>query len=448
MTDSANNELPTADELERLVGVALDHARARGADAAEAAFSGDVGLSVNVRKGEVDTLEHHRNRDLGVTVYRGGRKGSASSGELTEEALREAVDAACDIARYTSEDPANGLAPPERMASDPPELDLDHPWALSADEAVEIARGCEAAALAADERIGNTEGAGVSVHRGVHAYGNTHGFLGVLPESRHGIHCIAVAGSGDDMQRDFWYTVARDASALEDAESVGRRAAEHAVARLGGSSVSTERVPVLFHAPVARGLVGHLVSAVTGSALYREASFLVGSAGEQLFPSWVQMAERPHIPRALGSAAFDAEGVATADNPLVADGVLQRYVLDSYSARRLGLETTANAGGVHNLELAPGPDDLDGLLRRMGRGLMVTEVMGQGVNLVTGDYSRGVAGFWVEDGAISHPVQEITVAGHLRDVFAGLQAVGSDVDRRGSIRTGSILTEEMTVAGQ
>ncbi len=442
------NELPAADELERLVALALDDARGRGAAAAEAAFSSDVGLSASVRKGEIDTLEHHRGRDLGVTVYMGGRKGSASAGALSEEAVRDAVRAACDIARHTSDDPANGLAPAERMAQDPPGLDLDHPWQISADEAVALACECEAAAVEADARIENTEGAGVSVHRGLHAYGNTHGFLAVLPESRHSIHCVAVAGRGEAMQRDYHYTVARDPAALEEARAVGRQAAEHTVARLGAASLSTERVPVLFQAPVAKGLVGHLVSAVSGGALYREASFLVGSAGTQLFPGWVQMVERPHIPRGLGSAAFDAEGVATADSALIDGGVLQRYVLDSYAARRLGLATTANAGGVHNLEVAPGGEGLDALVRRMGRGLIVTELMGQGVNLVTGDYSRGAAGFWVENGAIVRPVQEVTIAGHLGDIFAGIQAVGSDVDRRGGIHTGSILTAEMTVAGQ
>ncbi|MFP4648665.1 MAG: metalloprotease PmbA [Halorhodospira sp.] len=444
----ARNELPAAEELERLVGLALDEARRHGAEAAEVAFSGDVGLSVNVRKGEIDTLEHHRGRDLGVTVYRGGCKGSASAGALSDDAVRDAVRAACDIARYTSEDPANGLAPPERMAERPPDLDLDHPWSLNAEGAVALARDCEAAAVVADRRIKNTEGAGVSIHRGRHAYGNTHGFFAVLSESRHSIHCVAVAGAGTGMQRDYWYTVARDPAALERADTVGRKAAEHAVARLGAKSLSTVRVPVLFEASVARGLIGHLVAAVSGSALYREASFLVSAAGEQLFPSWLQMVEWPHLPRALGSAAFDAEGVVTADSALVRDGVLQRYVLDSYSARRLGLETTANAGGVHNLELGPGSEEFDGLVQRMGRGLVVTELMGQGVNLVTGDYSRGAAGFWVEDGAIVHPVEEVTIAGHLRDLFAGIQAVGSDMDRRGSIRTGSILIGEMTVAGQ
>ncbi len=444
----SHSDLPEAAELERLVGLALDRARQAGADTAEAGVSADTGLSVNVRKGEVDTLEHHRNRSLGVTVYIGGRKGSASSGDLSEAAVAEAVEAACAFARHTSEDPANGLAPAERMAAEVPDLDLYHPWPLSAEDAVALARECEAAATAADRRIRNTEGAGVSVHSGLSTYGNTHGFLASVPESRHGINCVAVAGEGEGMQRDFWYTVARSPEELEDARRVGQRAAEHAVARLGAESVATERVPVLFRAPVARGLIGHLVAAVRGGALYRRASFLVDSLGEQLMPAWLRLEERPHISRGLGSAAFDGEGVATADSPLIADGVLQRYVLDAYSARRLGLETTGNAGGVHNLEVSAGEADLEGLLRRMGRGLVVTELMGQGVNLVTGDYSRGAAGFWVEGGAIQRPVEEVTIAGSLRGMLGGIQAVGSDVDRRGNIRTGSILVDEMTVAGQ
>ncbi|MBK1734077.1 metalloprotease PmbA [Halorhodospira abdelmalekii] len=453
MTENGNhNNLPAAAELESLAAFALERARAAGADQAEVTLGSGVGLSVNVRKGEIDTLEYHRDRTLGVVVYFGGRKGSASAGELNERAIAEAVHGACEIARFTSADPANGLAPAELMADRDANLDLDlhHPWALSADDAVELARSCEAAALAADTRISNTEGAGVSAHRGIHTFANSHGFMATVPESRHSINCVAVAGSGADMQRDYWYTVARSPDDLEDAEQVGRRAAEHTVARLGAKPLATERVPVLFQAPVARGLIGHLVGAVRGSALYRHASFLLDSQGQQLFPEWVQMVERPHLPRALGSAAFDGDGVATADSPLIADGVLQRYVLDAYSARRLGLQTTANAGGVHNLEVAPSPGGYDfaALLQQLDRGLVVTELMGQGVNLVTGDYSRGAAGFWVERGEIVRPVQEVTIAGQLRELFAKVQAVGNDIDRRGNIRTGSILLEQMTVAGE
>lgn len=451
MTDKGQHNgsgLPAGAELERLAELALERARAAGAEAAEVSLGAGVGLSVNVRKGEIDTLEHHRDRSLGVSVFFGGRKGSASAGEFSERTIAESVAAACEIARFTSEDPANGLAPGELMARDIPDLDLHHPWSISAEDAVEVARSCESAALNVDPRISNSEGAGVSAHQGLHTYANSHGFIATVPESRHGINCVAVAGEGGGMQRDYWYTVARNPADLEAAEQVGLRAAEHTVARLGAESVATEKVPVLFQASVARGLIGHLLAAVSGSALYRRASFLVDCQGTQLFPEWLQLVERPHIPRALGSTAFDDEGVATADSALVTDGVLQRYLLDAYSARRLGLQTTGNSGGVHNLEVVSGEDDFDGLVSRLDRGLIVTELMGQGVNLVTGDYSRGAAGFWVENGAIHRPVQEVTIAGNLRDIFAGIQAVGNDVDRRGNIRSGSILVDEMTVAGE
>ncbi|BAU58553.1 TldE protein [Halorhodospira halochloris] len=450
MTDKGRNNggLPAVADIERLAHMALERANESGADAAEVSLGAGLGLSVNVRKGEIDTLEHHRDRSLGISVYFGGRKGSASAGELSDRAVTESVAAACDIARFTSEDPANGLAPSELMARDIPDLDLYHPWSISADDAIELARSCEAAALNSDPRISNTEGAGVSAHQGVHTYANSNGFMASVPESRHGINCVAVAGEGSGMQRDYWYTVARNPADLEAAEQVGLKAAEHAVKRLGAEPVSTERVPVLFEAPVARGLVGHLVGALRGSALYRRASFLVDCQGEQIFPEWMQMVERPHIPRALGSAAFDDEGVATTDSPLISDGTLQRYVLDTYSARRLGLETTANAGGVHNLEVVSGRDDFGALVRNLERGLIVTELMGQGVNLVTGDYSRGAAGFWVENGAIRRPVQEVTIAANLRDIFAGIRAVGNDMDCRGNIRTGSILVDGMMVAGE
>ena len=448
VTATAPYALPPREELERLAALALDAARAAGADSAEAGASADCGLSVNVRKGEVDTLEHHRDRGLAVTVYFGRRKGSASTGDFAEAAVRDAVEAACAIARYTSDDPAHGLADPALMAREIPDLDLDHPWPLEPDDAIELAREAEAAAVEADRRITNIEGAGVNVQRGLRLYANSHGFAGAVSGTQHGINCVAVAGEREQMQRDYWYTVARRADDLEDARAVGRQAARRAVARLGARRVATERVPVLFDPQTARSLIGHLVGAVRGSALYRQASFLVDAAGRQLFPEWIEIVERPHRPRGLGSAAFDGEGVATREAPLVAGGVLQRYVLDSYSARRLGLETTGNAGGVHNLEVAPGADDFDALLRRMGRGLVVTELMGQGVNLVTGDYSRGAAGYWVEDGAVAYPVQEVTVAGRLPEMFTGLVAVGCDVDRRGNIQTGSLLLDGMTVAGE
>lgn len=436
------------EELERYAALALDVARTHGADQAEAGSSAESGLSVSVRHGRVDTLEHHQDRGLAVTVYFGRRKGSASTGDLTEPAVREAVEAACAIARFTEEDSCHGLADPELMATEWPDLDLDHPWGVDPDEATRLAVACEAAALEADERITNSEGATVGTQRSVRVYANSHGFSGTTSSTRHGMHCIAVAGRGDGMQRDYWYTTGRSAGDLEPPEAVGRRAAERTVRRLGARPVPTDRVPVLYDPQAARGLIGHLVGAVSGSKLYRRASFLVDTQGEQLFPDWVHLRERPLIPRGAASTPFDAEGVATAESDLVRGGVLQRYVLDSYSARRLGLPTTANAGGIHNLELTPGELDFDGLVREMGRGLVVTELMGQGMNALTGDYSRGASGFWVEDGAIAHPVEEVTVAGNLRDMFRNLRAAGADIDRRSNIRTGSILVDGVTVAGK
>ena len=440
-------ELPRADELEALVGQALEAARAQGASTAEAEATVADGLQVGVRMGEVETLEYERDRSLSVTVFFGRRTGSAATSDFRPEAIHGTVEAACRIARFTAEDPCAGLADAARMATAFPDLELHHPWGLTAEDAIERARACETAARA-DSRITNSEGAEVASRAAISAYGNTHGFLASERGTRHNIGCAVVGGHGDGMQRDYWYTVARDPGALEGAEAVGRRAAERTVARLGARRIGTTRCPVLFAPEMARSLVGHLVAAVRGSAIYRDASFLVGALGEQLFPEFVRLHEQPHLPRALGSCAFDREGVATAPRDLVRDGVLQGYVLDSYSARRLGMETTGNAGGVHNLTLAPGDEDAAALMQRMGTGLLVTEMMGMGVNTVTGDYSRGAAGYWVEDGAIAYPVQEITVAGDLRSMFGGIVAVGSDLDTRGSVRTPSVLIDRMTIAGE
>lgn len=452
MTDITTNPdstagLPASADMEALIQQALDTARTLGASGAEAGLAFDCGLSVNVRKGEVDTLEHHRDRGLSVTVYFGQRKGSANTADFRPESIRETVQAACDIARYTSEDPAHGLADPERMPRSLPDLDLEHPWALTPEEAIELARRCEAAGLA-EKGITNSEGAGVSSHHALKVYGNSHGFIGHYAGTRHSMNCVMVAGEGDHMQRDYWYTVDRAPEALERAEEVGREAARRTLARMGARRLGTQRVPVLFSPQMARGLIGHFIGAIRGGALYRKASFLLDQLGQPVFPDFVQMREEPHRPRGLGSVPFDNEGVATRERTLVRDGVLQGYVLDSYSARRLGMETTGNAGGVHNLVVEPGPEDQAALLRRMGTGLLVTEMMGHGVNPVTGDYSRGATGFWVEGGEIAYPVQEITVAGNLRDMYAGLAAVGSDVDRRGNIHTGSLLVDAMTVAGE
>ncbi len=439
-------DLPSRAEMEDLIGQALERAAGEGADAAEAEASVADGLSVGVRLGEVETLEYQRDRSLAVTVFIGQHTGSASTGDFRPEAVADAVAAACRIARYTAADPYTGLADAARMAQGIPDLDLHHPWGLTAEDAIERARACETAARA-DQRITNSEGADVGSHDVVSAYGNSHGFRVSECSTRHSISCAVIGGRGDAMQRDYWYTIARAPDELEAPEAVGRRAAERTLARLGAAQVATTECPVLFVPEMARSLIGHLVGAVRGSALYRDASFLVDSLGEQLFPEFVRIHEQPHLPRALGSSPCDREGVATVPRDLVSGGVLQGYVLDSYSARRLGMETTGNAGGVHNLTLDPGESSFDELVRRMDRGLIVTEMMGQGVNNVTGDYSRGAAGFWVENGAITQPVQEVTIAGNVRRMFAGIVAVGNDLDVRAGIRSPSILIDRMTLAG-
>jgi len=439
-------DLPAREDLEGVVRQALEAASADGASAAEAGASVADGLSVSVRLGEVETLEHLRDRSLAVTVFFGRRTGSASTSDFRPDAIRSAVTAACRIARFTAEDPCAGLADAARMATEFPDLDLHHPWGLTAEDAIERARACETAARA-DQRITNSEGASLDTHSGVSAYGNTHGFLASQYGTRHSLACAVIGGRGEDMQRDFWYTSARAPGDLEAGEDVGRRAAERALARLGATQVATTECPVLFVPEMARSIVGHLVAAVRGSALYRNASFLLGQRGERLFPEFVRIHEQPHLPRGAGSCAYDQEGVATVARDLVRGGVLEGYVLDSYSARRLEMETTGNAGGVHNLTLDPGEEDFDALVRRMDRGLIVTEMMGMGVNTVTGDYSRGATGFWVENGEISHPVQEVTVAGTLQKLFAGIVALGNDLDTRANVRTPSILVDRMTVAG-
>ncbi|HWP94654.1 MAG TPA: metalloprotease PmbA [Gammaproteobacteria bacterium] len=444
----APDELPALAELERIVADTLDQARALGATQAEAAASVEAGLTVTVRLGEVETLEHQRDRGLGVTVYFGHRKGSASTSELSPQAIADTVRAAASIARYTAEDPCAGLADPEHMAREVPDLDLDHPWALSGEDAIEIARRCEAAARTFDPRIVNSDGATLASHRGVRVYGNTHGFLGGYASTSHSLSCVMLGSEGNGMQRDHWYTHARDPAALETPEEVGREAARRTLQRLGARRLTTRRAAVLFAPEAAKSLIGHFLGAIRGGAQYRRASFLLDAAGQAVFPSFLDIEEQPHLRRAAGSAPFDAEGVATRARALVKKGILQGYLLDSYSARKLGLVTTGNAGSVHNIVVGHSGLDREALLRRMGRGLIVTELLGQGVNGVTGDYSRGATGFWVEQGEIAYPVEEITIAGNLRDMYRGIAAVGNDVDVRGNIRTGSILIDEMTIAGE
>ncbi len=436
-------------ELTDIVAFALAEARAAGATQAEAGVSLRRGLGVTVRLGEVETIEYQRDRGLDITVYFDGAKGSASSADLKQPAVRDMVAKACAIARYTARDPFAGLADPGDMAREIPDLDLYHPWELTPEGAIDMARACEAAGLAVDKRLTNSEGASVSTHRGVRVYGNSHGFIAGYPTSSHSISCVLLAQDGQDMQRDYWYSTARDAAQLEPLEQIGRRAAKRAVARLGARQINTRRSPVLFAPEMARTLFGHLIAAVGGANQYRRTSFLLDAVGEQVLPRPVQMHERPHLLRGMASSPFDAEGVATHDRELVRDGVLQGYVLGSYSARKLGLRSTGNSGGIHNLIVHSGEGLLsqEELLSRMGSGLYVTEMMGQGVNGVTGDYSRGAAGFWVEGGEIAYPVHEVTVAGNLKDMYKSLAALGADVDRQGAIHTGSALLEEVTIAG-
>jgi PmbA protein len=434
-------------ELLALVELALEEARTLGAAQAEAGISMDVGLSVSVRMGEVETIEYQRDRGMAITVYFGTRKGTASTADLGAQALRETVGKACSIARYTAEDACAGLADPDTLATSIPDLDLSHPWDVTPERACELALECEAAAMKVDPRITNSEGAALSSHRGVRAYGNSLGFLGAYPGTVHSLSCAVIGSEGEEMERDYWYSTTRDWQELESAAAVGRRSGERAVQRLGARQLGTMRVPVLFSPEVARGLIGHFVGAIRGGSQYRRASFLLGAAGQCVFPEWFAISERPHLPKALSSAPFDHEGVATADRELVAGGVLLGYVLGTYSARKLGLRTTGNAGGTHNLLVHGRGRDFDAMLALMDRGLLITELMGQGVNGVTGDYSRGAAGYWVEGGRIAYPVHEVTVAGNLRDMYRAIVDVGSDVDLRGGVRCGSILIEQMTVAG-
>ena len=446
----STNETSATRPLSDVAGLALEEARRQGATQCEVDASVNQGLSVSVRLGEVDTVEYQRDRGLGVTVYFGKRKGAASTADLTPAAVRETVAKACAIARYTAEDPYAGLVEPEALAREIPDLDLDHPWDVTPEGAIELARSCEAQGLAVDARVSNSEGAAVSSQRHSGVYGNSLGFLAGYSATSHSVSCTLIAQLGEDMQRDYWWSIARNAGELEAATTVGRTAGERTLARLGARRLKTQRAPVAYAPDMARGLVRHFIGAISGPSQYRKSSFLLNAAGEQVFPAFIDMHERPHIPRALASSPFDQEGAATHDRELVRAGVLDGYVLGSYSARRLGLKTTGNAGGIHNLlvDSAQGGLDREAFLRRLGTGLLVTELMGQGVNGVTGDYSRGASGFWVENGAIAYPVHEITIAGNLKSMYRDIVAIGNDVDTRGGIHTGSLLIGEMTIAGE
>ncbi len=438
---------PDAQVFKKVITQALEMAEAAGATQAEAGLSASQGLSVTSRMRDLETLEHQQDNGLGISVYFGQRKASASTSNLDEEAVKKTVEAACNIARYTSEDPCAGLADAELMATEFHDLDLYHPWDIDVRQAIDMALDCEATALDYDARIVNSDGASVDINSGVSVYGNSHGFLQAQYKSRHSISCSVVSEANGVMQRDYWYDMKRNPVALQSATDIGRLAAERAVRRLGAVKLSTRKCPVMYVPELARGVISHFLSAISGAAQYRKASFLLDAAGTQVFPSFVQLTEDPFKPQAIGSANFDGEGVAVPSGPLVENGVAKNYLLDSYSARKLGLQSTGHASGVHNLMVNDTGKNYDQCLKTMGNGLLVTELMGHGVSNVTGDYSRGAAGFWVEDGELAYPVEEITIAANLKDMFMGIAEIGSDIDDRGNVCCGSLLIGEMTVAG-
>jgi PmbA protein len=435
------------DEVKAAVSQVLAHAKRLGASSAEASMSRTRGLSVETRNGEVETLEFNQDGGLGISLYFGQRKGSASTADLSPQALQRAVEAATDIARYTSEDPHTGVAEADWLEFSPPDLNLFHPHEVDTAAAIASCARAEQAAYDTDPRIVNSEGASFSSHQGLKVYGNSHGQLVGYPSSRHSLSCVMIGKIEQDMQRDYSYSVHRDFNQLLSPEQIGREAAQETVARLDARQVPTQKVPVIFRADIASSLFGHLVSAISGGSIYRQSSFLLDKLGQQIFPEHVSIIEQPHLPLALASSPFDAEGVKTRDLAVIEQGVLTSWLLTSYSARKLGLSSTGHAGGIHNWLVQHGEQDLAELCRTMGRGLLVTELMGQGVNTVTGDYSRGAAGFWVEDGEIQFPVAEVTIAGNLKDIFQNIAAIGRDVDRRGGVHSGSILISSMQVAG-
>ena len=459
MTEANQPCDPLIEQLEQVkarVAKVLELAKSLGADGAEVAMSRQQGLSVGTRLGEVENVEFTNDGALGITVYQQGRKGSASTADLSEQALVQAVEAAVNIAKYTSVDDCSGLADKELLAMQAQDLDLYHPKALTTEQAIEIAKECEQSALDSDKRITNSDGASLDCFAGFKVYGNSHGQLVGYPSSRHSLSCVVIAGNDDQMQRDYAYDVNRDFALLDSSVSIGKKAASEVIARLNPQKLSTMKVPVLFRADIANTFWGHFIAAISGGNLYRKSSFLLDALGKDVFPDFISIDEQPHVLKALASSAFDSEGVLTQDRDIITNGALQTYLLTSYSARKLGLTTTGHAGGIHNwfvkdkniVSRGSKEADFDAMLKTLGTGLLVTELMGQGVNVVNGDYSRGAAGFWVENGEIIYPVSEITIAGNLKDMFKGIIAVGADVDNHGSISTGSILVNEMQVAGQ
>jgi len=443
LTEQNKNNEPV-----ELVQRLLDEAHKQGATAAEADIGIGTGFSVTVRWGEIEKIEHERDKGLGITVYMGKRKGSASTSDFSDKSLQETIKAACDIAHYASEDAAAGLVETELMAKTIPDLDLHHPWPITPEQAIELAIKCEDIARNFDQRINNSDSAVVSSYSGTHAYGNTNGFAGGWQWSSHTIDCTVIAEQAGSMQRDGWYSKTRDYNDLQTINAIGEEAARRTIQKLGARKLSTRNVPVIFEAPVASGLFSAFITAISGGSLYRRASFLLDKLGKPVFSKQIHIHEQPHLKKALGSTPFDNDGVATQARDIVKDGILQGYVLSGYSARKLGMQTTGNAGGVHNLIIEPGTGTLNDLIKQMNTGLLITDMIGFGVNQVTGDYSRGASGFWIENNEIQFPVEEITIAGNLKDMFQHIVAIGNDVDPRGNILTGSVLIENMMVAGE
>lgn len=434
-------------QLLTVVEQVLDFAKSAGATSADVAASMGTGFSVEARLGDVETIEHNYDKGVSITLYRDKASGSVSTSDVSKEALLKAVQSAMNIAHYTAEDPYSGLADEDLMATEFPDLAVYHPWGLTPQQAIEKTIECESIAREHDKRITNSDGVTLSTHEELVVYANSYGFIGVQKDTRHYLSCVMVAEKLDEMQRDYAYTIDCDPQKLTSIKSIAQQAAERTIARLGSKSVATQKIPVLFNTETARSLLGSFLSAINGGALHRKASFLVDHLGKPIFPSWLNLEEQPYLKGYINSTAFDDEGVQTRQKYLVENGILKSYMLDSYSARKLGMKTTANAGGVFNLQVSSGDKDFAGLIKQMDTGLIVTEVMGQGINITTGDYSRGASGFWVEKGEILFPVNEVTIAGNLKDIFANIVAIGHDVDRRGSIHTGSILIEQMMLAG-
>lgn len=448
MTNQSLDSLHSMEYWRQLVASLLEKAKQKGATQAEVAASLDYGFSINVRNGQTETLEYHRGRSVGVTVYFGKRKGSATTSDILPDSIDKTLDAACYIASVSGEDPFAGLAEKEFLAYEYPNLSLCHPWALEVKEGIEMARQCESHALAQNKRIKSSEGVYLNTHQGLSVYANTHGFLGEIEGTSHSVSCHLLVESPQGMQRDYDYTVARDPADLKSMEYIASQAVTRALRRIEPNRLTTRQTPILFDATIASSLISSFIGAISGSSQYKKSSFLLDTVGKSIFPASINIYEKPHLPKGLGSAPFDSDGIKTVERDLVIDGVLQNYLLSAYSARKLNLKPTGHGGGVHNLFIKPGHFDQKALLKQLNTGLWVTELMGQGINMVTGDYSRGASGFWVENGEVQYPVHEITIAGNLKNMFQGIIAVGNDVDERRNIRTGSILIDKMTVAGE